>query len=122
MRDMIAAIMAKEPTLNDFGFGLYVGDHRKPLKEQAASLDHNRRALLASVDRVQATCQWIEDHLRTRKTINPRYSSYGLKHLAEKDVGYITNGVFIAAMIACGFRYRVDGPNALFNVAKSKVL
>jgi len=45
--------------------------------------------------------------------------SHGLKHVAEKNVGYITNGVFIAAAIAEGFRaVRIgETPNAWFNIS-----
>jgi len=34
------------------------------------------------------------------KSLNKRGSSYGLKHVAAHDIGYVTNGVFIAAAIA----------------------
>jgi hypothetical protein len=118
MRRVLTSIMANEPTLNDFGFGLYVGYRRESPAKQAEILAENRRKLLASVDRVQATCAWIDTHLLSRKTFNPRHTSYGLKHVAEREIGYMTNGVFIAAMIACGYRYKVEGPNAIFNVSE----
>ena len=53
------------------------------------------------------------------KAINKRYSNYGLKHLFEKKTGYIPNGVFIAAAIHCGFRYKTydKSPNPCFNIA-----
>jgi hypothetical protein len=34
--------------------------------------------------------------------------SYGLKHIAEHDIGYVTNGVFIAT--ACGGSTTVPSP------------
>jgi hypothetical protein len=70
---------------------------------------------------VRATCHWIDAHLVSRQTFNPRHSSYGLKHMAEEDIGYITNGQFIAAMMACGYRYKVVGLNALFNVSERAI-
>jgi hypothetical protein len=53
------------------------------------------------------------------KAINKRYSSYGLKHLFEKKVGYLPNGVFIATMMYNGFRYKVydKSPNPCFNIS-----
>ena len=47
---------------------------------------------------------WIETHVRPRKTVNKRYSSYGLKHIAENYIcGYISNEEFIAAMETAGY-------------------
>jgi hypothetical protein len=56
---------------------------------------------------------------RRLKSFNKRGTSYGLKHIAEHDMGYCTNGVFIAAAIAEGFRVRREGrsPNAVFNIS-----
>jgi hypothetical protein len=57
------------------------------------------------------------------KAINRRYSSYGLKHLFEKKTGYIPNGIFIAAAIHCGFRYKAYGnsPNPCFNISNASL-
>jgi hypothetical protein len=54
--------------------------------------------------------------------LSQKGTSYGLKHIAVEEIGYITNGVFIAAAIAEGFRVvRIDdSPNALLNIS-SKV-
>lgn len=39
-----------------------------------------------------------------RKTVNPKASSYSMKHIAEKVTGgYISNGCLIAAAMAIGF-------------------
>ena len=54
------------------------------------------------------------------KALNRRGTSYGLKHCAQDDIGYVTNGCFIAAAIAEGFtvrRSQPDSPNALFNIS-----
>ncbi len=68
---------------------------------------------------------WInEGFARPRKTINKRISSYGLKHLAERQVGsYISNEALIQAMIESGFRaQRIrDTPNYFFNVKLTEV-
>ena len=54
------------------------------------------------------------------KALNRRGSSYGLKHCAEDDIGYVTNGCFIGAAIAEGFTVRCTdygSPNAFFNIS-----
>ena len=49
--------------------------------------------------------QWIADNLRkTRKTPNYWHSSYGMKHLLERDTGiYMTNNQFKDAMFLSGY-------------------
>jgi hypothetical protein len=123
MRGVVNWIMGEHPTLNDFGFGNCFMSMIKgePPSKQAEILADSRRQLLKSLNRIEATRRWIDAHLVSRKTINPHHSSYGLKHLAEEDIGYITNGVFITAIIACGYRLGVDGPNAWFNVSERAV-
>ena len=68
---------------------------------------------------------WInEGFARPRKTINKRISSYGLKHLAERQAGaYISNEALIQAMLESGFRAeRIrDTPNYFFNVKLTEV-
>ena len=68
---------------------------------------------------------WInEGFARPRKTINKRISSYGLKHLAERQVGsYISNEALIQAMLESGFRaQQICGtPNYFFNVKLTEV-
>ena len=54
----------------------------------------------------------------TTKTINKKRSSYSLKHTVERNINtYVSNGELIAAMIICGYNYRVDGINCYFNVS-----
>lgn len=68
---------------------------------------------------------WInEGFVRPRKSINRRISSYGLKHLAERQAGsYISNEALIQAMIESGFRaQQIRGtPNYFFNVKLTEV-
>lgn len=73
---------------------------------------------------VDLAMRWLEYHGR-RATINPKFSSYGLKHLAEKTtaalrpgaVPYISNGAFIAAAVHLGYRVsRIrNTPNVCLN-------
>ena len=68
------------------------------------------------------TCEWLEN-INKIKTINTKHTSYGLKHIAEKHIGYITNGVFIAAAIYCGFDFKVRArnPNVMFNMSEKSI-
>jgi hypothetical protein len=60
----------------------------------------------------QTVLNWIRCNIHPRKTVNPHYSSYGLKHLLEHDTGiYLTNNQFKDAMLQCGFRPK--DPNEL---------
>ena len=48
---------------------------------------------------------WIISNVLPRKTANKSHSSYGIKHYAEKDLGfYISNNQFKDAMLQCGFQ------------------
>ena len=56
--------------------------------------------------------------------MNKRITSYGLKHLAERQAGsYISNEALIQAMIESGFRAeQIRGtPNYYFNVKLTEV-
>lgn len=50
---------------------------------------------------------WILEMLTPRRTVNSRHTSYGIKHLLEKDTGiYLTNNQFKDAMLLCGYKPR----------------
>jgi len=116
------AVMASYPQLADFGFGIYQGYRGKPLEERLTIFERDRATLLddRSLAQFMGARQWLRQFTKT-KAVNPRAgSSYGLKHVAEADIGYVTNGVFIAAAAAEGFivkRCRPDSPNAWFNIS-----
>lgn len=61
---------------------------------------------------------WLATKKKTTG-ITKRGTSYGLKHVAEHDIGYVTNGIFIAAAIAEGFQVQRAGgsPSAWFNIS-----
>lgn len=66
---------------------------------------------------------WIKENLQPIKTFNLRHTSYGLKHVFERNGGfYIGNGAFKGAMLKCGFRVKDRSAlNWVFNVSeKSK--
>lgn len=75
-----------------------------------------RDEMLDEVEQFIKARDWIAKFPKVRK-INNGYSSYGLKHLAEPEIRYVSNGVFIAAAISAGFTVRRDGLNGLFNIS-----
>jgi hypothetical protein len=112
-------ILEQEAQLNDFGYGVNNGFRGDPAKRQA-----NFQAWRKSVREQDSLAQFVAARgwlrrFNKRKSLNKCGSSYGLKHVAEGTIGYITNGVFIAAAIAEGFQARRigDGPNAWFNIS-----
>jgi hypothetical protein len=95
--DVVAAVQSKYPKLTQFGFG-GSGDIRP--------------------EAVQHCVVWLLKHdaLDRRKTIS-RISSYSWKHVVERACGvYIANGEFICAALYLGYKMKVEGPNAFFNI------
>lgn len=65
-----------------------------------------------SKEEIDLVCEWIRSKLIRIKTPNYDKSSYGLKHILEKDTGlYLTNNEFKDAMLTCG--YEPVNPNEL---------
>jgi hypothetical protein len=113
-------VLEREPQLGDFGFGVWDPRSETP-EERAADLRRNRDLVRAprSLAQFMAARGWLRQFGKL-KAINRCGTSYGLKHCAEDDVGYVTNGCFIAAAIAEGFAVRradFDSPNAWFNIS-----
>jgi hypothetical protein len=102
LEEIIKGVQAKNPTLSANGFGdKAIGD----LRPHAVGL----------------CIQWIltVDGLERRKTVNEKRSSYGYKHAVEHHFNeYIANGEFICAALYLGYKMKVRGPNAWFNIKK----
>jgi hypothetical protein len=81
-----------------------------------------RKELLGAVGRIQATVDWLQ-RIKPTKNVNDTGTSYGYKHIAERDIGYITNGVFICAAYLAGFKVQTyhDAPNTTFNMSKKSI-
>jgi hypothetical protein len=119
----LAAVMERLPTLTSNGMGM-----ARPWTSLAPSKDAGARAfaeerayLLSCGETFGAVCSWLEPIPRN-KTASPALSSYFLKHLAEDCLGvYILNGVFIAAAVHCGFRYKEypDSPNVGLGISRA---
>jgi len=66
--------------------------------------------------------RFIEMWFDKTKSINKKQSSYGLKHLVERNIDtYVSNGELIASMIICDYKYKADGINCYFNVNTNNV-
>lgn len=117
----VAAIMAANPELSDHGFGVFEG-HRLSPQERAERLAQDRQDLLSpdGLNGIQRASEWLLKQKR-RLAINRRIgSSYLLKHFAEDDVGYVTNGQFIAAAMLIGMKVQRcprGSPNAFLNIS-----
>ena len=69
---------------------MYESDYRTDFKE--------------SDPRYPKTMHWIKENIKPRKTPNYMHTSYGIKHLLQRDTGiYLTNGEFKDAMIKSGY-------------------
>lgn len=73
---------------------------------------------------VEAVMAWVQQGMASRrKTINRRITSYGLKHVIERDMGlYISNNACIAGLKQMGFTAKpITGtPNYYFNISLTK--
>jgi hypothetical protein len=121
-RENIQKVINSFPNLTDFGIGFYDEKKLNPV-EYNEKLHAQQEDLLKSAESFEKTCIWIKENIKEIQSINTKHTSYGLKHLAEKHVGYITNGVFIAAAIHCGFKVKVypGSPNVSFNMSEKSI-
>ena len=63
-------------------------------------------------EEIDIVYRWIDMNLFPRKTTLTSYTSYGIKHILERDTGiYLTNNEFKDAMLMCG--YKPTNPNDL---------
>jgi len=110
----LAEVMDQHPQLGRFGIGVDPGHKTREVLE--AELAESRVALAKREAAVHEIVGWLRDHdLTSIKT--PSAGSYTLKHLVEEDIGYVTNGEFIAAALMVGYSYRYRPPNVLFGIS-----
>ncbi len=124
LRQDMERVMDSAPELSDFGYGVF-SPRSKTSAQRLDELAVDRAKLLdaRSLEQFALARSWLSTKPRTTRP-NPRAcSSYGLKHLAEPDIGYVTNGVFIAAALAEGFKVeRISAtPNAALNIGRRAV-
>ena len=113
-RDMVQQAVDAFPLLTILGAAI------PKTREEEEQL---RQQLLNKVDRIQATVDWLQ-RIEATKHVNYRAgTSYGLKHIAERDIGYIQNGIFICAAYLAGFKTRtwLTEPNTEFNMTVKSI-
>ncbi len=66
---------------------------------------------------------WIQAHCIKIKTVNKRHTSYGLKHILERDTGiYLTNNQFKHAMLIAGHMPEYEHElNWHFRISEKKI-
>jgi len=116
----LAITMAKHPELNDFGIGLLNGGRNLSTEEKIAKKAENRRVLRASAAAVERTVTWLRENVAPTRTIGPGHTSYDVKAIAEEDIGYISNGVMIAAGIIAQYPYKIvaNSPDVPFGMSE----
>jgi hypothetical protein len=114
----LAEIMRQYPDVTYFGIGLYDESSLSPSARALAYLE--KRHKLARAEASFALITPVLAIVRKRQAINTSVSSYGLKHGLEHFLeDYVSNGVCIAAALACGFHMRrcsPTSPNVYFNI------
>ena len=105
-------ILREFPSLTSEGF----------LELEDPRFQDKRADLQNSEARVNEVRKWIDQNLNPfySRIKNPRPfpASRFMKEYAEKDVGYISDGVFIASMLCEGFDASSGSELPTFNVAK----
>lgn len=121
LEDKFKQVLYKNPKLTYFGWG--VPEELKLYREGKTSEIEARRKelrdqLFNSFDEFERAYNFCTQLEKLTK-INPKHTSYSYKqHAEEYCADKVSNGAFIAAAIAAGFKKRVDqfNPNVWFNI------
>ena len=115
LRNQMKNVLNNHPDLCDHGW------RTRSMTDTKFQQERNKMLTNDALDQFKSACDWVR-LMKPIRTIYRLPSSYGLKHKAEKYMDtYITNGVFIAAALHFGYRYRLcraDSPNCRFNMSK----
>jgi hypothetical protein len=89
-----------------------------------AAISKAREPLLteSGIEDIRIACDWIGANLHKAHRVNKMHTSYGLKHVMERDnQHYVTNGAFIVAMLIEGYNMNYLSLNPSFNVTTASV-
>lgn len=125
----LALTMEKNPMLCADGWGVsdFNSCYKVSISERAdafnKALELERAELRLNFKAVEQTFEWILENMVPTKSFNLDSTSYGLKHRAEHDIGYIINGVFIAAALIAGYKVKTRDRsiNVYFNMSKKAI-
>lgn len=101
-RDALVIALEKYPQLSPFGFSPGPGNW--------------------DTGAIESAMQWLSTKRRTKHP-GRSVTSYGYKHTAEGELNtYISNGSFIVAAVALGFKIQriVGTPNCFINIARPR--
>lgn len=123
----VEAVMAEWPDLTFIGF--FTPEFKElPADRESRKVDDRARMLTDNaLEQFERCREYIAANLEVGPRVNPNVSSYGLKHRVERwyperEGVYVSNGMFIAAMIDQGFRVgQIDGPNCFFNITPASM-
>lgn len=111
----LAEVMQQHPLLGSFGIGVY-NPMTKTVQQRQDELAADREELAGAEARVMEIAAWLRENITPIKT--PTVSSYGVKHVMERESGmYVNNGEFIAAALIAGYTFKYDQPNVLFGMS-----
>lgn len=117
----IESVMKKLPLLTSNGI-MNPGIEGSKQNEE---FNWRRQSLSEDTNSFEKVCQWLNDQgISKIKTMNRNHTSYGYKHMVEENLGgYISNGIFIAAAIHCGFDYKITpgSLNVEFNISEKSI-
>ena len=118
--DILRRVLAENPGLCANGWGT-----------DPADFEDSRTHMTSrhGVEEFGRALAFVEARCRPTRAITTHATSYGYKHMAEhwhrRELGdaadcYVSNGAFIAAALALGYRHRLlpGSPNCLFNFAR----
>jgi hypothetical protein len=118
LRNQMKSVLNNHPNLCDHGW------RTRSMTDEEFQEERDKMLTNDALDQFKSACEWVR-LMQPIRTIYPRPSSYGLKHTAERYMDtYITNGVFIAAALHYGYRYKLcheNSPNCSFNISKRTI-
>lgn len=121
----IDAVVEKEPRLTAFGLGVHDETRLSP-SQYKANFDRDRAEMYgADCEEQFEQCLRFLAHVEPTTEFNRRRASYGFKHDCERWCGrYVSNGMFIAAAIHAGFKWRrvaAASPSVVLNISQRSV-
>lgn len=118
----IQKVLNQLPLLSLDGLGLIQNTDELSSAEFKEALAQSQRRLLANTADFDKACAWFAQ-IEKSTSMNHKHTSYGLKRLAERDIGAVSHGALIAAAIHCGFKFKTrnGSPNIKFNLAEASL-
>lgn len=105
-------VLKTEPSLTPFG----IEDPNKfDIKDQKFDAE--------KIKQIETCVDWLKSK-KLQKNFNKRTSSYGIKHIIEREQNtYIANGCFIAAVIKFGIPYKRkdNSPNIFVPISDNEL-